>query len=87
MSIAKTIVQLPHFGTLAFCLACLCLSIVCGLGWLSASREAALLRTELQLATSEVRVAQQQFEAEKIIERRQIEMIRERQAPAPATSP
>ncbi|MFA5262499.1 MAG: hypothetical protein WC378_01645 [Opitutaceae bacterium] len=87
MSITQTAIRLPHLGALAFCLACLCLAIVCSLGWLSAHREADLLRTELQLATSEVRAARQQIEAEQIIGRRQIEMLRERQTSAPATSP
>lgn len=57
-------------------LASLALAAAGFIGWMNARNEAALLRTELNLANAATRDAEQQLEALKIINRRQLEMIR-----------
>ncbi len=75
--------RIPKPALLAFSLVCLSLSLGCGLGWLHARQEVSLLSTELQFAHAELRGIRQQLEAERLIGRRQIEMLREQQAPSP----
>lgn len=58
-------------------LASLVLAAVSFIGWMNARNEAAMLRTEVRLAQGTAQDAEQQLEALRIINRRQLEIIRE----------
>jgi hypothetical protein len=60
-----------------FCLLLLACSLFCALGWERSRAELSAVRTELQLEHLSLLDAQQQVQAQQLINKRQSEMIRE----------
>lgn len=67
-----------------FSLLCLLIAIFSGIGWLEARKEVHAMQTELQLTQCSLTDTMQQLEAERLISKRQIEMLR---ASQPAHTP
>ncbi len=71
-------------GLIALSLLCLLLAIFSSIGWLESKKQVSALRTELELAQCSLTDTRQHLEAEQLISRGQLQMIRNQQRLPPS---